>query len=116
MQLFTALLSVLALTSLTTASPIADAAAVKRSEHIVVMAQITEPTHGEVWKIGSKQLVAWNISTVPPQAENNTASILLGYFDETGLEHVNYGKLHFSPSPHTSLFWMLSFRAQMLLV
>jgi len=90
MQLFTALFSVLALGFSTIALPIADAASIKRSELIVVMAQITEPIHGAVWEVGSKQIVAWNTSTVPPQALNNTASILLGYFDETGLEHVNY--------------------------
>ena len=111
MQLFTALLSVLALVSLTAASPIADSAAVKRSEDIVVMAQITKPVHGAVWVIGSKQIVAWNTSTVPPEAETESASILLGYFDETGLEHVNYSKLHFSLSFRTLLLGVLSFPA-----
>ena len=109
MQLFTTLLSVLALGFSTTAFPIADAASIKRSEDIVVMAQITEPIHGAVWEVGSKHIVAWNTSTVPPQALSNTASILLGYFDETGLEHVNYGKLHFGSSPHTLLLVMLLF-------
>lgn len=100
MQPFTTLLLALALASSTTASPIVDAATVKRSEDIVVMAQITEPTQGAIWEVGSEQLVVWDKSTVPPQADTETASILLGYFDSNGLDHVDFSKFHFGPSSH----------------
>lgn len=100
MQLFTALLLALALASSTTASPIVDAATIKRSEDIVVMAQITEPAQGVIWRVGSEQPVAWNKSTIPPQADTETASILLGYFDSDGLDHVDFGKFHFGPSSY----------------
>jgi hypothetical protein len=91
MQLFAVLLTALALVSSTTASPLAvtpDAS--RRSEDIVYSPPITSPSQGAVWKIGSKQLVTWDNSSIPAGAERNTGTIMLGYDDNTGSEHLDY--------------------------
>jgi hypothetical protein len=99
MQLFTALLSVLTFVSLTTASPIADAAVVERSVATVQFTvQITDPVFGDFWEIGFENPVKWDKTTIPTQAENDTVNLLLGYYDNNNVEHVNSSKLHFSPS------------------
>ena len=99
MQLITALLSVLAFVSLTTASPIADAAVVKRSVATVQFTvEITAPVSGAFWVSPFPNPVTWDTSTIPPEAENDAVSILLGYYDDNNVEHVNHSKLHFSPS------------------
>ncbi|KAI0278291.1 hypothetical protein BGY98DRAFT_917224 [Russula aff. rugulosa BPL654] len=94
MQLFAVLLTALALVSSTTASPLAvtpDAS--RRSEDIVYSPPITSPSQGAVWKIGSKQLVTWDNSSIPAGAERNTGTIMLGYDDNTGSEHLDYQHL-----------------------
>ena len=99
MQLITAVLSALArlaFISWATASPIADAAVVKRSVPTVQFTvEITAPVTGEFWVTGSENPVQWNTSTIPPQAENDAVSILIGYYDTNNISHVNYGKLRF---------------------
>jgi hypothetical protein len=101
MLLFAALrvLSVLAFVYLTTASLIADAAVVERSVATAQFTvQITDPVFGDFWEIGFENPVKWTTSTIPTQAENDTVSILLGYYDNDNVEHVNPSKLRFSPS------------------
>ncbi|KAI9508336.1 hypothetical protein F5148DRAFT_1197422 [Russula earlei] len=83
MQLFTALLSVLALASSTTASP------VERSDLIVVTPAITSPTKGSTWKIASNQFVKWDTSRIPPSASNQTGTILLGFYNGTRSENLD---------------------------
>ena len=107
MPLFAALrvLSVLAFVYLTTASPIADAAFIERSVATAQFTvQITDPVFGDFWEIGFENPVKWTTSTIPTQAENDTVSILLGYYDNDNVEHVNSSKLHSSPSRPTLYF------------
>lgn len=93
MKFFTAIVSVLALAvSTTTATPV-DA----RAELIVVTPHITAPADGDVWTIGSEQLVQWDTSAIPDEAKNQTGSIVLGFDDGTGSENLDFGKL---PLPH----------------
>ena len=42
---------------------------------------ITAPSAGDVWPIGSTQLVTWDTQRIPPSAMNKTGTLLLGYFD-----------------------------------
>jgi hypothetical protein len=95
MQLFTALLTALALVSSTTALPVAVAHdASRRSENIVYSPLIKSPSQGSVWKVGSKQVVTWDASNVPSGAEGNKGTIMLGYGDNTGSEHLDYSEFH----------------------
>jgi hypothetical protein len=89
MQLLTTLLSALVLAASTTASP---APATKREELIVVTPHIEIPTKGTVWITGSTELVKWDTSDIPPSGQNNTGTILLGYFDGTGSENLDFSK------------------------
>jgi len=91
MQLFTVLLTALALVSSTTALPVALAPdAIRRSEDIVYSPPIKSPSQGTVWKVGSKQVVTWDASSIPAGAEGNKGTIMLGYDDNTGSEHLYY--------------------------
>ncbi|KAF8488646.1 hypothetical protein F5888DRAFT_1893003 [Russula emetica] len=91
MQLFTVLLTALALVSSTTALPVAVAHdASRRSEDIVYSPPIMSPSQGTVWKVGSQQIVTWDASSVPVGAEGNKGTIMLGYADNTESEHLNY--------------------------
>jgi hypothetical protein len=95
MQLFTftALLTALALASSTTALPVAVAHdASRRSEDIVFSPLIKSPGQGTVWKVGSKQVVTWDASAIPPEAQGNKGTIMLGYDDNTGSENLDYGE------------------------
>ena len=95
MQLFTALLTALALVSSVTALPVAVTSdASRRSDDIVFSPTIKTPSQGTVWKIGSKQVVTWDASNIPQGAEGNTGTIMLGYNDNTGSENLDYGELH----------------------
>jgi hypothetical protein len=95
MQLFTVLLTALALVSSTTALPVAVAPdAIRRSEDIVYSPPIMSPSQGTVWKVGSKQFVTWDASSIPAGAEGNKGTIMLGYGDNTGSEHLNYSESH----------------------
>ncbi|KAF8469389.1 hypothetical protein DFH94DRAFT_221890 [Russula ochroleuca] len=89
MQLFTALLSALALISSTTALP-APAVPVRRSEDIVVSPSIFEPAAGASWQISTTQYVKWQTSNIPQSARNYTGSIVLGFDDGTGSENLDY--------------------------
>ncbi|KAH9953346.1 hypothetical protein BC827DRAFT_1146294 [Russula dissimulans] len=85
MQFFTVLLSALALAASTsTASPVlADvaAAAVKRSDDIVVTPAVTSPSQGSNWVVGTTQYVQWDTSNIPIQGRGQTGTLLLGYND-----------------------------------
>ena len=97
MQLFTALLSALALISSVTASPAA--AVIRRSEDIVFTPQITEPTNGTIWVAGTTQEVMWDTSRIPKSGENYTGTIMLGFDNGTGSENLNYSRFRFGTSP-----------------
>jgi len=90
MQFFTAILSALALAvSTTTATPV-DA----RGALIVVTPPVTSPKAGDIWPIGSGQLVQWDTSGIPDQARDYTGSIVLGYDDGfSSSENLDYRKL-----------------------
>jgi len=87
MQLFTALLTALALVSLTTASPAP--AAIRRSEDIVFSPTVLTPKEGTSWQVGTKLLVTWD-STIPQGGEKNTGTIVLGFDNGTGSENLDY--------------------------
>jgi len=87
MQLFTALLSALALVSSATASPAP--AAIRRSELIVVTPAITQPSPGTTWLVGTTQNIMWDTSNIPPSGKNNHGVILLGFNNGTGSENLN---------------------------
>jgi hypothetical protein len=105
MKFFTAIVSVLALAvSTTTATPI-DA----RAELIVVTPHITAPADGDVWTVGSEQLVQWDTSEIPDQAKSQTGTIVLGFDDGTGSENLDYGKLPVASSLFTRGDWKTYF-------
>jgi hypothetical protein len=55
---------------------------------------ITAPSAGDVWPVGSTQLVTWDTHHIPPSAMNNTGTLLLGYFDgDTHGENLNTREL-----------------------
>ncbi|KAH9168462.1 hypothetical protein EDB89DRAFT_2073897 [Lactarius sanguifluus] len=88
MQFLATLLSALVLSVSTIATPIHVA---ERSELIVVSPEVTSPTEGAIWPIGSKQPVTWDTSKIPPSGQNNTGRILLGYFqDDDDSEHLDW--------------------------
>ena len=89
MKFFTAIVSVLALAVSTTSATPIDA----RAELIVVTPHITSPADGDVWTVGSEQLVQWDTSAIPDEAKSQTGSIVLGFDDGTGSENLDYGKL-----------------------
>lgn len=91
MQLFAVLLTALAIVSSTTALPVNVAPdASRRSDEIVYSPAIKSPSQGTVWKVGSQQVVTWDASSIPQGAEGNKGTIMLGYDDNTGSEHLNY--------------------------
>ena len=95
MQLFTVLLTAFALVTSTTALPVAVAPdAIRRSEDIVYSPPIKSPSQGTVWKVGSKQVVTWDATSIPAGAEGNKGTIMLGYADNTESEHLDYGEFH----------------------
>jgi hypothetical protein len=93
MKFFTALLSALALAASTTiATPIAE-----RSMLIVVTPPITSPVAGDDWPIGTEQTVTWDTTDIPPEAQDYTGEILLGFDDGTNSENLSS---EFLPPPH----------------
>jgi len=90
MQFFAAILSALALAvSTTTATPVDGRAALD-----VVSPPITSPHAGDVWPVGSEQLVQWDTSGIPGEAQGNTGSIVLGYDDGfSSSENLDYREL-----------------------
>jgi len=90
MQLFAVLLTALAIVSSTTALPVAVAPDVsRRSEDIVYSPPIKSPSQGTVWKVGSKQVVTWDATSIPQGAQGNKGTIMLGYDDNTGSENLD---------------------------
>jgi hypothetical protein len=91
MQFFTALFTALILAVSTNATPIHVAERSELAELIVVAPPVTSPSQGEIWQVGSTQLVTWDASNIPESAKNRTGIILLGYIDgDTLSEHLNY--------------------------
>jgi hypothetical protein len=85
MNLFTALLSTLALAaSTTTATPVEP-----RAELIVVAPHVLSPAANDNWPVGTQQTVKWDTTQIPPQAQNFTGSLYLGYEDGTGSENLS---------------------------
>ena len=97
MQLFTALLSALALAASATALPAP--AAIRRSENIVISPPIFSPRAGDIWPINSVQTVEWDTTMFTGSAQNNSGTILLGYNDGTESENLDSSK-SFGPPPH----------------
>ena len=57
---------------------------VARGHQVVWNPPITAPEAGDVWTVGSTQLVTWDTDEIPPSAIDNTGTLLLGYFDPDG--------------------------------
>lgn len=53
---------------------------------------VTAPQAGDVWTIGSTQLVTWDTHEIPPSASNKTGILLLGYFDDSEGENLDMGE------------------------
>lgn len=69
--------ALLSLRSFVSASPL-----VARSRHGAYNPPITSPREGDDWEVGSIQTVTWDASHIPPSAENDTGTLLLGYLNE----------------------------------
>ncbi|KAN0127606.1 hypothetical protein V8E53_014584 [Lactarius tabidus] len=76
MQFFAALLSTVALAVSTTATPLH---VTERSELIVNAPRLTVPHGGDIWPIKSTQQVCWDISNPPPNTQNATGVLYLGF-------------------------------------
>ncbi|KAF8133805.1 hypothetical protein EV363DRAFT_935584 [Boletus edulis] len=61
-------------------SYLVNAAPVKPTELLAIAPTITSPTAGVVWPAGSKQNVTWLTNNIPPEAQNYTLAVLLGFF------------------------------------
>ena len=75
------------------AAAVASASAlVVRSTDTVVRPQITAPTVGEQWPVASTQIITWDTSSIPADAQNYTGLILLGYLEPGNPdEHLDIG-------------------------
>ena len=73
---YVATVALLSLHSFVSASPL-----VARAGQGAVNPHITAPKAGDVWTVGSTQLVTWDTNEIPPSAANNTGTLILGYFD-----------------------------------
>lgn len=71
-----ATVALLSLRSFVSASPL-----VARAVQGVWTPPVTAPKAGDVWTVGSTQLVSWKSDEIPPSAANNTGTLFLGYFD-----------------------------------
>ncbi|KAI1790164.1 hypothetical protein LXA43DRAFT_891553 [Ganoderma leucocontextum] len=49
---------------------------------IAIRPDITAPTAGAVWNVGSLQTITWDTSDIPTEAMNQTGLILLGYLQD----------------------------------
>ncbi|TCD69893.1 hypothetical protein EIP91_005717 [Steccherinum ochraceum] len=72
-MMFKSFIAVLAAASAVVAGP------VTRATLDVWDPKITNPTAGQVWAIGNKQLVAWDLNSIPSSEYNKTGMLLLGY-------------------------------------
>jgi len=91
MQFFTTLLSALVLAVSTTATPVRIA---ERAKLIVYGPPITSPQGGDTWFVGSKQVVSWDTTNMPPAAANYTGTIYLGYHEDGSIsEHLDISEL-----------------------
>ncbi|KAI0043934.1 hypothetical protein FA95DRAFT_1562753 [Auriscalpium vulgare] len=61
------------------AAAAATASPVSPVSNVVVAPPITAPAGGAVWPVLSKQLVEWDTSYIPAEAQNYTGSVLLGH-------------------------------------
>jgi hypothetical protein len=95
MQLLYTLFSALALAASVTASP---ATAAKREELIAFAPPVIVPDARTVWRIGAKEIVEWDTSSIPSTAKGYTIDIVLGYIDHSGNENLNIGKLLQAPT------------------
>lgn len=89
MQLFSTILTAFAVAASVSASPLSFTH--PRSSDIsliVVSPDITSPTVGQIWTVGSTQNVTWDTSKIPDSGKNNTGLILLGY-SEAGSDSEN---------------------------
>jgi len=83
-----ATVALLSLHSFVSASPL-----VARAAQGAWNPPITAPQAGDVWTVGSTQLVTWDTSQIPPHAASNTGTLLLGYFDgHTRNENLDVGQ------------------------
>ncbi|EIM81626.1 uncharacterized protein STEHIDRAFT_22683, partial [Stereum hirsutum FP-91666 SS1] len=48
-------------------------------KRIVVDPPITSPDASTVWTVGSSVTVTWNTSVIPPEAQNSTGTLVLGF-------------------------------------
>ena len=76
---YVATVALLSLCSFASASPL-----VVRAGQGVWNPPITAPQAGDVWTVGSTQLVTWDTDQIPPSAADDTDTLLLGYFDDHG--------------------------------
>lgn len=74
---YAATVALLSLRSFVYASPL-----VPRAGQGVWNPHVTAPGAGDVWTVGSTQLVTWDTDDIPPSAMGRTGTLLLGYFDE----------------------------------
>ncbi|KAF8625730.1 hypothetical protein AX15_005221 [Amanita polypyramis BW_CC] len=51
-------------------------------EFTVFNPTITSPAPGDMWKMGKTYNATWNISNIPPEKQNATGLILLGYEED----------------------------------
>jgi hypothetical protein len=62
------------------------------TEDVVVTPMITDPTALTIWTVSSNQTVSWDTSKIPPESQNTTGVLLLGYQDsDLGSEHLDVG-------------------------
>lgn len=90
---YVATVALFSLHSFAIASPL-----VARAGQVVWSPPITAPEAGDVWTVGSTQLVSWDTNEVPPSAANNTGTLLLGYWDDSG-ENLDVGQLNENSAP-----------------
>ena len=82
---YAATVTLLSLRSFASASPLI----VGREGQGVWNPHITAPSEGDVWTVGSTQLVTWDTDDIPHYAKDNIGTLLLGYFDGSTQEHLD---------------------------
>ena len=104
-----AFLSALALSMTATAVPTAAvpksttfASVVKPNEFDIYNPPITAPAAGDIWAVGSSQVVQWDVSKIGNSGRNTTANVYLGHQFPDGSEYLDISM--FSISVLDSLF------------